>query len=307
MLKYKKNSGVAMITAMMIVAIVSLITINLLWENTLNTRKTISNINRDQAIQVAIGVESWVKELLIQDAKISESDHLGEFWARQLPNLPIDGGSIKGEIYDLQGNFNINNLVKQNGEIDRNQLKFFERVLSNLNLKPIIANAIIDWIDSDQYTTYPDGAEDDIYMKLNPAYRTANQKMISVSELLAISSINLEIYETIKPYVTSIPGYSKINVNTASPLILRSLDKGISENQVKRLIEERRGTGYDDISVTFKPILNSDNLLNVTNKSDYFQLKLQVNIDNFSILMYSTIKRESQNSASTVYRSFGTI
>ena len=75
MFKNKKNCGVALITAMMIVAIVSLITINLLWENTLNTRKTISNVNRDQAVQVAIGVESWVKELLIQDAKTSESDH----------------------------------------------------------------------------------------------------------------------------------------------------------------------------------------------------------------------------------------
>ena len=248
MLKNKNNSGVAMITAMMIVAIVSLITINLLWENTLNTRKTISNINRDQAIQVAIGVESWVKELLIQDAKTSKSDHLGEFWARQLPNLPIDGGSIRAEIYDLQSNFNINNLVKQNGEIDQNQLEFFVRLLSNLNLNPIIANAIIDWIDSDQYTTYPDGAEDDIYMKLNPAYRTANQKMISISELLAISSINTEIYKVIEPYVTSIPEYSKINVNTASPLLLKSLDDGISDSQVKRLIEERRGTGYDDIA-----------------------------------------------------------
>ena len=273
MLKNKKNSGVAMITAMMIVAIVSLITINLLWENTLNTRKTISNINRDQAVQVAIGVESWVKELLIQDAKTSESDHLGEFWARQLPNLPIDGGSIKAEIYDLQSNFNINNLVKQNGEIDQNQLKFFVRLLSNLNLNPIIANAIIDWIDSDQYTTYPDGAEDDIYMKLNPAYRSANQKMISKSELLAISSINMEIYKVMEPYVTSIPEYSKINVNTASPLLLKSLDDGISDSQVKRLIEERRVTGYDDIAVTFKPILDSDNLLNVTNKTNYFQLK----------------------------------
>ena len=55
MKKNDKNNGVAMITAMMIVAIVSLITINLLWENTLNTRKVITNINRDQAIQVAIG------------------------------------------------------------------------------------------------------------------------------------------------------------------------------------------------------------------------------------------------------------
>lgn len=307
MIKNYKNNGVAMITAMMIVAIVSLITINLLWENTLNTRKVITNINRDQAIQVAIGVESWVKELLIQDAKISESDHLGEFWARQLPNLPIDGGLIKGEIYDLQSNFNINNLVKKNGEIDQNQLKFFERILSNLNLNPIIANAIIDWIDSDQYTTYPDGAEDDIYTKLNPAYRTANQKIISVSELLAISSINMEVYEIMEPYVTSIPEYSKINVNTAPPLILKSLDDGISESQIKRLIEERRGTGYDDITVTFKPILDSNNLLNVTNKTNYFQLKLQVKIDNISILMYSMIKREPQNSASTVYRSFGTI
>ena len=110
-----------------------------------------------------------------------------------------------------------------------------------------------------------------------------------------------------EPYVTSIPEYSKINVNTASPLLIKSLDDGISDSQVKRLIEERRGTGYDDIAVTFKPILDSDNLLNVTNKTNYFQLKLLVNIDNISILMYSMIKREPQNSASTVYRSFGTI
>ena len=149
---------------------------------------------------------------MIQDAKTSESDHFGEFWARQSLNLPIDGGSIRAEIYDLQSNFNINNLVKQNGEIDQNQLKFFVRLLSNLNLNPIIANAIIDWIDSDQYTTYPDGAEDDIYMKLNPAYRTANQKMISISELLAISSINTEIYKVMKPYVTSIPELSLIHI-----------------------------------------------------------------------------------------------
>ena len=121
----ENNKGVALITAMMIVAVTGIISTNLLWDNILDTRRTMTTLNRDQAIQVALGAEGWIMKLLRDDALNSQSDHLNEFWAKNLPVLPIDGGEIFGEITDLQSKFNVNNLVTTDGKINQNQLEQF--------------------------------------------------------------------------------------------------------------------------------------------------------------------------------------
>ena len=304
---YTKNKGIALITAMMIVAIVGLVTTNLLWESTLNTRKTSSILNRDQAIQIAIGVEKWVTSLLKQDSFSSENDHLNEFWARELPSLPIDGGFIRGQIHDLQGRFNLNNLVNADGSVNQDQVDYFQRFLSSLNINPTIANSVIDWIDVDQYTTYPNGAEDDFYTRMNPPYRTANREMITISELLSIRSIDQEIFNRIKPYISAIPEITKINVNTASHVVLKSLDDGITINDIERLENERLPSGFIDIATSFEPLIDNEYIYNISGNSNYFQLELLVNIDNISIIMYSTIHRGSDGNSSILSRSFGTI
>lgn len=302
-----KNKGIALITAMMIVAIVGLVTTNLLWESTLNTRKTSSTLNRDQAIQIAIGVEKWVTNLLKQDSFSSENDHLNEFWARELPSLTIDGGFISGRIHDLQGRFNLNNLVNEDGSINQDQVDYFQRFLTTLNINPTIANSVIDWIDDDQYTTYPNGAEDDFYTRMNPPYRTANREFITISELLSIRSIDQVIFNQIKPYISAIPEITKINVNTASHVILKSLDDGITINDIERLENERLPSGFIDVATSFEPLIDNEYIYNISGNSDYFQLELLVNIDNISIIMYSTIQRGSGGNSSILSRSFGTI
>ena len=60
----ENNKGVALITAMMIVTVTGIISTNLLWDNILDTRRTMTTLNRDQAIQVALGAESWIMKLL---------------------------------------------------------------------------------------------------------------------------------------------------------------------------------------------------------------------------------------------------
>jgi general secretion pathway protein K len=58
----------------------------------------------------------------------SQTDHLAEIWATELPGLPIEGGGeVFGSIVDLQGRFNINNLVDQAGEADEASLDQFRR------------------------------------------------------------------------------------------------------------------------------------------------------------------------------------
>jgi len=100
-MKAARKRGVALITAMLIAAIATMVAANLAWDNALDVRRTLVNLGRDQAIQVALGAESWVISILKQDAQDSQTDHLGEIWASELPGLPIEGGEVFGSIEDL--------------------------------------------------------------------------------------------------------------------------------------------------------------------------------------------------------------
>ena len=131
--------GVALITAILITALVSSVALNLAWDNALDMRRTMTLLYRDQAVQVAVGAESWVSSILRDDLAETDTDHLGEIWASELPGLPVQSdvvqGELFGEIEDLQGRFNVNNLVDQNGEVDELALEQFRRLLLALRRK----------------------------------------------------------------------------------------------------------------------------------------------------------------------------
>ena len=61
MIRRRQNRGVALITALLIMALVTTLTYSLEWDNSLDLRRTIVMLNRDQAVQVALGrlLKSW--------------------------------------------------------------------------------------------------------------------------------------------------------------------------------------------------------------------------------------------------------
>jgi general secretion pathway protein K len=108
--------GVALIMAIIVVAIGTMIAVNLIWRGTLDLRRTESALAADQGLMYVQGAEAWAADILRQDLVDSpESDHLGEQWAIELPPLPVDGGTITGRLEDLQGRFNLNNLIGADG------------------------------------------------------------------------------------------------------------------------------------------------------------------------------------------------
>ncbi|MDH3861123.1 MAG: type II secretion system protein GspK, partial [Gammaproteobacteria bacterium] len=114
--------GVALITALLITALAASVASKLSWDNSLDIRRTMVMLYRDQAIQVAVGSEGWVRSILTDDLAQTQNDHLGEVWATEIPALPIDSDAVQGQILgkleDLQGRFNVNNLIDGNGELD---------------------------------------------------------------------------------------------------------------------------------------------------------------------------------------------
>ncbi|MEM9403593.1 MAG: type II secretion system minor pseudopilin GspK [Pseudomonadota bacterium] len=304
-MRRRQQRGVALITAMLIFALVTSVTLGLAFDSTIDARRSMTLITRDQAAQVALGAESWIASILRDDFSSSETDHLGEIWATELPGLPIDGGEVFGGIEDLQGRFNVNNLVDGNGVIDEEALEQFRRLLQGLGLDPRYAGITADWLDSDIEPSFPDGAEDTFYSTVIPPYRTPNQRIADASELLAILDMDSATFEQLAPHITALPGQTRINANTATPAVLQSLSDALSPSDVERLVSERADAGFSDLTGTFSPLVEPDVLNELDETSQYFQLRVAVRIDTVRITFSSVLQRGPNGEVVPILRSFG--
>jgi general secretion pathway protein K len=307
-----RQRGVALITAILITALITTLTFNLEWDNSLDLRRTYVSLYREEAIQAALGAESWVQSILRQDFEDSNTDHFGEIWASELPVLPLGGpgDSIQGEIYgqieDLQGRFNINNLIDQQGEVDNPSLDQFRRLLIALGIDVRFAGITADWLDSNRDAGFPDGAEDSIYTGIVPPYRTANQILSSTSELAALEGMDKATLDTLLPHIVALPGRAAINVNTATGPVLQSLDENMTAADVERLLSERQESGFADVESAFSSLVTPDVLIQLDETSDYFQLKVIVRVDTVRITYFSLLERSSRGDVTPILRSLGT-
>ena len=301
-----RRRGVAMITAMMITALAAIVAVNLAWDNALDVRRTMMLLTRDQAIQVALGAESWVATILSQDLEDSETDHLGEIWATTLPGLPIDGGEVFGVIEDLQGRFNVNNLIDENGEVEPQSLEQFQRLLNALGIDPRFAGLAVDWLDTDVNASFPDGAEDGIYTSMFPPYRSPNQLLTSISEFAALEGMDKQTFDILRPHITALPGRTDINVNTATVAVLQALDENMTIADVESLIAERDSGGFSDVATAFSSLVTPVVLDTLTESTHYFQLKVIVRIGTVRITLYSLLLRGARGNVTPILRSFGT-
>jgi general secretion pathway protein K len=305
-----RQRGVALITAILITALVSSVALSLAWDNALDMRRTMTLLYRDQAVQVALGAESWIQSILRDDLEETDTDHLGEIWASELPGLPVQSDVVQGELFgameDLQGRFNINNLIDQNGEVDELALEQFRRLLIALELDPRFAGITADWLDANQEAGFPDGAEDAIYTGFVPAYRTPNLPITHATELAALEGMDKESFDTLAPHIVALPGRTGINVNTATAAVLQSLDENLTASDVESLISEREEGGFADVQNTFSTLVAPEILPQLEESTSYFQLRLVVQIATVRIIYFSTLQRGANGQVVPILRSLGT-
>src|SRR5262245_53418242 len=145
----RRQRGVALITAILIVALATILATQIGFDSALEQRRSAAILSLDQAFQVALGAEAWAASYLKDDADNSQTDFPGEKWATPIPPIPIDGGQVEGFIEDMQGRFNLNNLITPQGAIDDTAVKQFRNLLTELQLEPKWADILADWLDTD--------------------------------------------------------------------------------------------------------------------------------------------------------------
>jgi len=300
-----RQHGVALITAMLIVALATMLTGAAVWNFHLNQRRTEALIYTDLEMNYALGAEAWAGRILIEDAEDGNVDHPGEVWATNLPPLPIEGGSVDGALIDLQGRFNLNNLVDADGNTDPQAVEQMRRLLIALELDPRWAGIMADWIDRNIDPNFPDGAEDSVYLGEVPPYRAPNTLITSVSEMLALPEMDLNTYRTLLPNICALPSGTAINVNTATIPVLMSLSDNLAASDAAVIAENRPDDGYQTVTEV-GDILPADVTAPLTVGSRYFRLGVRVNIGSTELTMYSLLEREGPGSVRTLLRSFGT-
>jgi len=166
-----------------------------------------------------------------QDSNTGKTDTLDEDWAQSLPPVPVDQSTITGCVFDLQGRFNLNNLLTADGKIDTEYLAQLKRLLTSLNIDASKASAIADWLDADSEAQGEDGAEENYYAGLEVPYRPANRALTSVSDIKMVKGFNPAIedeqadYDLLLPHITALPEVTAINVNTATADVIASIDE----------------------------------------------------------------------------------
>jgi len=275
-----RQQGVALVTALLVVSLATVAAVAMATRFQVDMRRTGNLLNGEQAYAYALAAESWAYVILRRDSKESQHDSLDEDWSTALPPIPVEGGFVNGYVEDLQGRFNVNNLVGVGGGLDQVQLDYYKRLLDVLGLEPALAPALQDWIDPDIDTTFPDGAEDDEYLLADVPYRAANRSLVDISELRLVKGYTPEVLAVLEPHVTALPAATVINVNTATPAVLQALHADLEEADVEQLLEARNGEPFTDKAavIAHNSLAGLELLVDVDIKSDWFNVQTDVSV-----------------------------
>lgn len=268
----ERQRGLAIVTALLVVAIVATSTAFLSLGQQVWLRQAQNLSDRAQAETVRSGALEWAAIILSEDAKDNAIDDLTEAWAEDIPPLPAEGGLVTGHIVDAQGQFNLNNLVR-GGQISNEDVAVFRRLLVSQELPAELADSVVDWLDTDT-STQPNGAEDIDYLNVEPPYRAANQFLQSVGELRLVKGFDRDAVEKLRPLISALPEATSININTAPLAVLSALFPDLSLSEAENLLSKRKDNPFSDVG-QLKNHLPSDAALPKVPydiKSSYFEV-----------------------------------
>lgn len=309
----RRQRGVAVITAMLVVTIATVLAVELAWDTALDLRRTESLLSWDQARLYGYGAEAFASALLedqLQDQSGDQDVYSREDDARACQGFAFeidDQGGMTGGVCDLQGRFNLNNLVTAAGKRDGLVVRQFRRLLEaisavdeEIDIDPATADVIVesaaDWIDPDTTADYS-GAEDDTYTSELPPYRAANFWFTSVSELRAVRGVTPEIYRAIAPYLAALPvvngQHTLVNVNTASVPVLMSLGDDITLQNAEQWVEDSLEEPFKD-ATPFAGFVDAGMIPYIGYTTSYFELKGLVSIGTARLGMYSLLESNGQ-------------
>jgi general secretion pathway protein K len=305
--------GVALLVAILIVALGTILAAAIAYENAMTFRRGAATFAFDQALLVQQGAEALAAYgLRLAQKADAQHTYASQGWARPVgPIEVVPGVMLSAQLEDLQGRFNLNNLVRQDGTPDPVQVAAFQQLLAMLGLEPKWADFMVDWIDRNISPVTPDGAKDSVYMGQTPPYRTPNRYITSASEVLALPGFGRDRYATLAPYVTALPYGTTLNVCTARGQVLDAFLGHVDfSSDLDGLAKNRAAAAscFPNRTTDYQPAADPAVWKNIAAKvqmtSSYFRLTSLITIGSTEFNLYSLLLQDQTGQVRPILRSY---
>lgn len=291
--------GVAIITALVVVAAATVAVSAMMWRQSIAVRKVENQDALGQARWLARSSLEWARLILLQDARTSAVDHLGEIWAVPLAETRVtddlaaspessspstrdsesspfaenDAAFVSGRMRDAQSRINLNGLVSGE-QIDEQRLAVLARLLAVVGAKSELAKAIAERMGS---APRPDSFDD------------------LAREMVAAGALDAATADRLRPYLDILPTPTPVNLNTASAEVLAACYQDLPLDAARALARSRDQAWFNQVGDANARLPGTSGQItasNVSVSSNYFEVEGRVRVGRAELDIVALLQRD---------------
>ncbi|MEX8496407.1 MAG: type II secretion system minor pseudopilin GspK [Leptothrix ochracea] len=300
MMNASRQRGAALLTAMVIVTLVTTVASAMIWQQWRAIQVEAAERTQTQAQWILNGALDWARLILREDKRAAFTqgqiaDHLGEPWAMPLAearlstflaaerNTTEDAGPdafLSGAISDAQARYNLRNLV-QNGKVVPDEKASVLRLCEFVGVSTQTGTQLVEAVAAallNQPQT-PGG-----HVPLMPPR----------VEQLDWLKIDASAVKRLAPHLIWLPEVTPINLNTASKEVIAAVILGLDLATAERVVQSRQRK-HLRITEDLFPIIGfrppSLNMTRIETKTDFFEIVGALRLDELIVSQRSLVKR----------------
>ncbi|GAA0500907.1 type II secretion system minor pseudopilin GspK [Pigmentiphaga daeguensis] len=320
----RRQRGMAVISALLIVAAVAVLVTGLFQRQAASVRAVENEQARIQARWLLLGGLDWARLVLREDARRNNTTRLGELWATPVADTRITRPGddrvalFSGRIEDEQGKYNLRNLAKA-GVPQPIEIAALDRLCAMLGLPGSLAPRIAVRIASAQAvpgtsgetgtgtgTGTGSGTGTGQNGEASQGRGPSAPMIRTVDDLEGITDVDEKTIEALRPYVTVLPETTAVNANTAPAEVLAAVVPGLSLAQARALTEQRNaGTWFNDRADFGNRLANPDITISdsqIVTASKWFMVSGTVTLERAAVTMQALVSRANANSPTVVWK-----
>nr|WP_246883383.1 type II secretion system minor pseudopilin GspK [Pseudomonas protegens] len=311
----------AIISALLIAAVVAVIAGGMLTRQTSFTRAVEAEQARIVAAGVLQGGLEYSRQLLWDARQRDVLTRLDQAWARPIGDQALGGfnAGFQGHLQDLQGKFNLRNLVF-NQQVDAGQLQSFQQLCQLIGIDGALGRRISQRVIASYPQRLQAPAATSSHGSFNSGRQTSagaaaqtlapRQPMLrSLDDLLGLEGVTPELLARLEPYVSILPGNTWINGNTASAEVLVAAVPGLDLSRARALVAERDAGHWfinrgDFVNRLRLPQLQVDQI-KVGITSEWFLLQGQARRDRRRVSLQALLHRPEDRMPQVIWSRVG--
>jgi general secretion pathway protein K len=249
MKRARLQQGAALLSAMLVVALVATLASAALWLQWRQVEVEIAERGRAQSQWLLTGAMDWTRLILSEDARSAQTaDHLGEPWA-----LPVQESKLStflsqdhqwregdpevflsGQIIDAQSRLNLMSLL-EDGQPMPAMVAAWQHLFERLDLPMSeLQSLLLRWPQAVAASRQVKGTRTPS-VPLAPDAPLQPQRF----EQLVWLGLSPQTLERLRPYATVLPTATPVNLNTAPEVVLEAIVPGLDAASARQWVQRR--------------------------------------------------------------------